>query len=167
VNWKTEIIMENQYEWTWNVDAIAKAFEINTGDIESYLSDGRRVSFIIERRIQKAHEGWTLAKSEGAGFDLSDPHDGKWEVRSITKQGVYFNPSNQVGSGRAFNEEGFLKKLGNLKGFILADIVEFPKVKVFVVPSKDIRNWYSAKLLGKNAKISRKVFLEQLWQKLD
>ena len=84
------------------------------------------------------------------------------EVRSITKSGVYFNPSNQVGSGRQFEETGFQAKLNNLKGFILSDIVDFPNVEIFVVPVEFVKEWHSAKKLGTTAKISRAKFLANL-----
>jgi hypothetical protein len=118
----------------WDENEIAKAFKVTTEDVREYLTDGRRVSFIIERRLKWEHIGWSLAPSEGAGYDLRDPDGGLWEVRSISKDGVYFTPSNQVGSGRRFNEDGFQAKLKGLKGFILSDITSFPRVEIIVVP---------------------------------
>jgi len=45
--------------------------KIDTGSVREYFTDGRRVAFLIERRI--AHEeGFRLASSEGAAFDLVD-----------------------------------------------------------------------------------------------
>jgi len=85
-----------------------------------------------------------------------------WEVRSITRQGVYFNPSNQVGSGRRFDEDGFQLKMSGIKGFILSDIVGFPVVDVFVVPVDNVVRWHRAGLLGSNAKVSRAKFHSQL-----
>ena len=75
---------------TWNLELLAKALKITHRDVRAYFTDGRRVSFIIERRIAYEIIGGTLAASEGAGFDLRDKTGGKWEVRSITKGGVYF-----------------------------------------------------------------------------
>lgn len=154
--------MEKRFQMRWNAEALAAAFEVFEDDIREYLTDGRRASFIIERRLKWKHPGWELAPSEGAGYDLLDPDKNRWEVRSITRQGVYFNPSNQVGSGRAFNEEGFIEKLSGIKGFILSDIVEFPIIDVFVVPVDKVVRWHRAGLLGSNAKVSRKRFLEEL-----
>jgi transposase len=37
------------------------------------FGDGRRVSFIIERRLTWENPGWNLAPSEGAVYDLLDP----------------------------------------------------------------------------------------------
>jgi len=106
--------------------------------------------------------GWTLAPSEGAGYDLRAPDDGLWEVRSITRGGVYFNPSAQVGSGRRFDEAGFLAKLNSIAGFILADIVDFPTVSVFKFPSDFVKRWYARGELNASAKITRAAFHSRL-----
>lgn len=154
--------MEPRFKLTWDDKELAKAFKVTPADIREYLTDGRRVSFIIERRLKWEHPGWELAPSEGAGYDLKDPEGGLWEVRSITGGGVYFNPSNQVGSGRKFGEAGFLAKLAGIRGFILSDIVEFPVVDVFVVPMAYVKRWYDQKELGANAKVPRARFLRHL-----
>lgn len=151
--------MESRFQMLWDPEELARAFKVTVGDVHEYLTDGRRVSFIIERRLMWENRGWQLAPSEGAGYDLLDPEGGMWEVRSITRQGVYFNPSNQVGSGRKFNRDGFLAKMNVIKGFILSDIVGFPVVDVYVVPVENVMRWYRAGSLGANAKISRMKFL--------
>jgi len=154
--------MKNRFQMQWDENELAAAFKVSTDDIREYLTDGRRVSFIIERRLKWENPGWKLAPSEGAGYDLLDPDGGMWEVRSITRQGVYFNPSNQVGSGRRFDEDGFQLKMSGIKGFILSDIVGFPVVDVFVVPVDNVVRWHRAGLLGSNAKVSRAKFHSQL-----
>lgn len=154
--------MEKRFTMTWDEMELARAFKVSPEDVREYLTDGRRVSFIIERRLKWENPGWQLAPSEGAGYDLLDPDGGMWEVRSITRQGVYFNPSNQVGSGRRFNEDGFQLKMSGIKGFILSDIVGFPIVDVFVVPVENVLRWHSQRLLGANAKVSRAKFLNSL-----
>lgn len=154
--------MKPRFSMTWDPALLAAAFKVTEADITEYLTDGRRVSFIIERRLKWEHSGWELAPSEGAGYDLRDPDGGLWEVRSITRGGVYFNPSNQVGSGRKFGEEGFFAKLAGIRGFILSDIVGFPTVDCFVVPMEYVRRWYDEGQLGANAKVSRVNFLSRL-----
>ena len=151
-----------RFRLTWDEVELARAFRVTQADVREYLTDGRRVSFIIERRLRNENSGWSLAPSEGAGYDLLDPNGGMWEVRSITRGGVYFNPSNQVGSGRRFNEEGFQTKLSALKGFILCDITTFPHVEVFVVGIEHVLRWHAAGRLGTNAKVSRNKFLNEL-----
>ncbi len=154
--------MEARFKMEWDEKQLAEAFRVTPEDIREYLTDGRRVSFIIERRLMWDNPGWKLAASEGAGYDLLDPDGGKWEVRSITHGGVYFNPSNQVGSGRAFNEEGFQSKLARIKGFILSDIVGFPVVDIFVVPVDNVVRWHARQALGTTGKVTRKKFISEL-----
>lgn len=151
--------MQKTFKMIWDEEKLASAFRVEVEDVREYFTDGRRVSFIIERRLKWDHPGWQLAPSEGAGYDLKDPDGGLWEVRSVTKGGVYFNPSNQVGAGRKFNEDGFQAKLAGIKGFILADIEKFPSVDVYMVPVHNVLRWHSKGLLGANAKISRTKFL--------
>lgn len=150
----------------WDLAAIARALNISADDVLEYFTDGRRVSFILERRI--AHEilGGTLAKSEGAGYDLLDREGRKWEVRSISRGGVYFCPSYMVGSGRTFEAGGFLAKLDNIEGYILADIEVFPRVPFWSVNSAEVREWWQAGELGSASKVSRKRALELLGKPL-
>ena len=94
--------MKTRFEIKFDAQKLADAFGVKDEDVHAFMTDGRRASFMIERRIMWAHPGWSLAPSEGAGYDLLSPTGDCWEVRSITKGGVYFNPSAQVGKGRAF-----------------------------------------------------------------
>jgi hypothetical protein len=151
--------MQKKFKIKWDAEKLAEAFQVNAKDVREYFTDGRRVSFIIERRLKWDHPGWELAPSEGAGYDLKDPQGGLWEVRSLTRGGVYFTPSNQVGSGRKFNEDGFQAKLIGIKGFILSDIEMFPDIDVYVVPVANVIRWHKAGILGSNAKVSRGKFL--------
>jgi len=57
---------------TWDIGEIARALKISEKDVREYFTDGRRVSFILERRIAKEILKGKLAPSEGAGFDLID-----------------------------------------------------------------------------------------------
>lgn len=128
---------------------------IAEADVREYLTDGRRVSFLLERRIANEVIKGRLAPSEGAGFDLIDPAGHKWEVRSISKGGIYFCPSYMVGSGRMFNEPGFLAKLDEIAGYIVSDIEAFPDVPFWIIPQDVVFTWWNAKQLGSSTKISR------------
>lgn len=150
----------------WDLAAIAKALNISTDDVLEYFTDGRRVSFILERRIACEILGGTLARSEGAGFDLQDAQGRKWEVRSISRGGVYFCPSYMVGSGRSFEPSGFLAKLDNIEGYILADIESFPQLPFWSVTSAEVRQWWQTGELGTATKVSRKRALELLGRPL-
>jgi len=144
----------------WNIDDISNALKINVEDVKEYFTDGRRVSFILERRISKEIIKGKLAPSEGAGYDLIDPKGGKWEVRSISGSGVYFCPSYMVGSGRTFNEKGFLDKLEEIEGYILSDIESFPSIPFWIITKQDVLKWWKQGKLGIATHTSRRNALE-------
>ena len=56
---------------TWDMEALAAALRVDPNSVREYFTDGRRVAFLIERRIAR-EEGFRLAPSEGASFDLVD-----------------------------------------------------------------------------------------------
>lgn len=147
---------------TWDIDSLATAMKITKEDVREYFTDGRRVSFIIERRLAYEVFHGKLPKSEGAGYDLIDKDDGLWEVRSITDGGVYFCPSNMVGKGRQFNEAGFLRKLNQIRGYALADVVGFPNVPFWIINKNIVRKWWDEGKLGENSKISYKKAIQLL-----
>ena len=147
---------------TWNIHEISCALKIGTDDVRAYFTDGRRVSFLLERRLAHEVVKGTLAQSEGAGFDLLDSEGRKWEVRSITKGGIYFCPSYMVGSGRSFDEPGFLAKLKEIEGYIVSDVESFPDVPFWILPKTTVENWYRTGKLGAGTKISRAVALKLL-----
>lgn len=139
----------------WDIKQIAHALKIKETDVRLYFTDGRRVSFILERRLAYEILNGRLAPSEGAGYDLVDSSGGKWEVRSISRGGIYFCPSYMVGSGRSFEERGFLRKLKEIKGYIISDIESFPQVPFWIIPVEQVLQWWKNGLLGKTTKISR------------
>ena len=113
------------------------------------------MSFLLERRLAREVLKGRLAPSEGAGYDLMAPDGGKWEVRSISRQGIYFCPSYMVGSGRRFEENGFIEKLAEIKGYIVSDIESFPDIPFWIVPVEQVKAWWKAGRLGSATKISR------------
>jgi hypothetical protein len=158
--------MSNKLLFEWDLDALSASMGIPAADVELYFRDGRRVSFLLERRIRDAFPGWRLAASEGAGYDLLDEVGGKWEVRSISKN-IYFCPSYMVGSGRKFAQDGFFAKLDAIGGYICSDITTFPKVPVYIVPSDLIRALYLDGQLGPSTLISRANFYSKVVPELN
>lgn len=150
---------ESNGRLVWDIAEIARALKISGEDVREYFTDGRRVSFILERRIAREVLKGTLSPSEGAGYDLIDSQGGKWEVRSISKGGVYFCPSYMVGSGRRFMEAPFLSKLSEIKGYIVSDIESFPDVPFWIIPSEQVREWWEQRKLGTTTKVSRETAL--------
>ncbi len=146
----------------WDAAEVARALKITPEDVREYFTDGRRVSFILERRIAREVLKGTLSPSEGAGFDIIDSRSGKWEIRSISRDGAYFCPSYMVGSGRSFDEHGFLNKLSEIEGYILADIESFPNVPFWIISSETVQSLWNDRKLGKTTHISRRKALELL-----
>ena len=144
---------------TWDINELAVSLKIDVASVREYFTDGRRISFLIERRIAQVIDG-KLAPSEGAGYDLIDKQGGKWEVRSISKGGIYFCPSYMVGSGRSFDKSGFLNKLLDIEGYIISDIESFPDIPFWIISSDEIKKLYNDGELGTTTKITRKKALE-------
>ena len=158
--------MSHKLMFEWDLQALSASMGIPEADVELYFRDGRRVSFLLERRIRDSFTGWQLAASEGAGYDLLDEVGGKWEVRSISKN-IYFCPSYMVGSGRKFAEDGFFAKLDAIGGYICSDITTFPRVPVYIVPADLIRALYVDGSLGQSTLISRKNFYSRVVPELN
>ena len=153
-------IEEGRFEW--DIQEIATALKIDTDDVKAYFRDGRRVSFLLERRIAYEVLNGSLAPSEGAGYDVLDSEDQKWEVRSVSRGGIYFCPSYLVGSGRKFDEPGFLAKMDEIAGYVVSDIQRFPAVPYWIIPVEIVWEWWQQEELGKTTRISRDKALELL-----
>jgi hypothetical protein len=67
-----------------------------------------------------------------------------------------------VGSGRSFEEQGFLDKLNEIEGYIVSDIELFPKIPFWKINKTTVQNWYVNNLLGSGTKISRAKMLTML-----
>ena len=146
----------------WDLTKIADSLNLTVQETRVYFTDGRRVSFILERRICREIIGGRLSPSEGAGFDLIDARGRKWEVRSVTRGGIYFCPSYMVGSGRKFDEGGFLEKLDEIEGYFVSDIAKFPEIPVWKLSADTVRRWYDNQNLGTGTKVSRSRALDLL-----
>lgn len=146
----------------FNIDLLVEALGIDRDEVVKYFSDGRKASFILENRIVKDYTGGSRSDSEGSGWDINDRNGNKWEVRSLTNSGIYFCPSSMVGSGRKFNEQGFLDKVAGIAGYIVTDITQFPNVPVYRVSSDQVLSWYQSGELGTTTKISYKNALDKL-----
>jgi len=151
---------------TWDVDALAEQLNLTVDDTLTYFQDGRRSSFIIERRIAKEFIGGRIADSEGAAYDIFDQDDKKWEVRCLTNSGMYFCPSYMVGSGRKFEEKGFLEKIDEIEGYYVAKITTFPQVPVYKLSADQVLTWYRAGKLGKSTSISLATAVSEFVDKL-
>lgn len=152
--------MSESFVFEWDVAELAAAMHLKEDEVLAYFQDGRRISFMLERRIRD-ELGWRLAPSEGSGFDLIDGDGRNWEVRSVSS-GIYFCPSYMVGSGRKFEEVGFFNKLDSIAGYVCSDIKKFPDVPVWVVPVDVIRSLYTEGNLGRSSAISSALFYSRV-----
>ena len=139
----------------WDLPALQRSLHLSEEEVLAYFTDGRRVSFILERRLMREVLGGRLANSEGDGYDVMDSKGRKWEVRSVTKGGIYFCPSYMVGSGRKFECDGFLRKLDDIHGYAISDVTGFPRVPYWLVTAKEVRHWWDSNQLGPSSQISR------------
>lgn len=144
---------------SWNIEAVAEAFGVSAPDVIAYFTDGRRISFILERRIANEVLQGKLAPSEGSCYDVEDANNGKWEVRSLTRGGMYFCPSGMIGKDRCFEESGFIEKLNAIDGYIIADIECFPNIPFWFISSAMVRKWWLEGNLGAATITSRKRVL--------
>ena len=156
------IELERTFTLAWNTNALSQALRIEDQDVVDFFTDGRRLPFVVERRLKLDYPDWGLAQAQGSGFVLVDPENGRWDVRSITKSGVYFCPSYMVGSGRAFVKDEFNQKLREINGFILSDVTLFPDVPIYKIPVQNVIRWYDNRLLDNQAKVTRNKFLSNL-----
>jgi hypothetical protein len=148
----------------WDLTELSRAMRLPDAAVREYFTDGRRVSFLLERRVATEVLHGRTAPSEGAPFDAIDASGGRWEVRSLSRHGVYFCPSNMVGSSRHFEEAGFLQKLAGIRGYVVADIERFPEVPYWRVDSEQVRAWWRDGSLGSDSKVSRDKALALLAQ---
>ena len=146
----------------WNLEELRAAMHLDSEDVLAYFTDGRRVSFMLERRIMREVLGGRLAASEGDDHDLVDSQGRKWEVRSVSAGGIYFCPSYMVGSGRRFECDGFLRKLGQIHGYVISDITQFPRIPYWLVEASVVRQWWDGGRLLTATKIPRARALDLL-----
>ena len=138
----------------WDTRTLQAVLGVSEAEVREYFTDGRRISFLIERRLVREVLQGRLAPSESDPYDVIDAHGGRWEVRSLSDRGIYFCPSYMVGSSRAFDERGFFAKLDGIEGYLVSDIEQFPAVPYWVVRTATVRRWWADRKLGSTSKIS-------------
>jgi len=139
----------------WDIRQLSQALYLTENEVRQYFTDGRRVSFLVERRIAREVLHGQMASDEGKPYDVVDSKQQKWEVRSVTKHGVYFCPSYMVGSGRKFNGKGFEEKLKAIAGYVIADVASFPSVPYWIIPASVVAMWWKNGELGSITKVTR------------
>lgn len=113
--------------------------------------DGRFCCEPLSRHLEQQFDG--LEFVDRKGYDFIHPELGKIEKKQITKGGLKFCPSAMIGAGRKVNYQEVVEHIHNLNlVYVLADITEFPKVRVTFVNGRDLLD----NCTSKNASFSKK-----------
>ena len=132
-----EIILDK----TYNFEIKKYSFgDMTKEELIASFKDGRCCSWFMEPQITK----WfpELARVPGnKDHDHIDTNGVKYDAKNFTKHGLKFKPSNQIGSGRKFNESIAHQKANELI-YICCDIVDFPSIRVRLARGTDLIKVY-------------------------
>ena len=114
---------------------------------DNLFQDGRIFGLIAENIIANF---FGLDKMYGCNdYDLKSNEGLKYEVKTLTKQGLKTCPSYMIGKGREYNIEEHKKYLCNKDGFFIVDNTNFPILKIYYI--KDTLNLLFKSLSHKKA----------------
>ena len=101
--------------------------------LEQLFRDGRHISPILEYWL---NENTNLIYISGnKQYDFIHENNSRYQLKTFTKNGMSFRPSNQIGSGRFSNQKDF-ENYCNTQTFVIASVVKFPVVKFKLVSGK-------------------------------
>jgi hypothetical protein len=95
----------------------------------------------VAKKAQKWVEkdlGFKDMEEKRCGYDNISENGRKFEVRCFGKDIMYLIPSGDIGKGRDYNKLNFQKKVESIFGFIIVDIMLFPIVKYYFLPSSEV-----------------------------
>ena len=130
----------------WDLGELAAAMHLSLEETKAYFRDGRRSGFLVEKRIVKENSELRAAP-KNMTHDVQNG-DEKWEVRTITDNGISFIPAVNRGGGRRFDETKFEQKLQDVAGFIVCDVSTFPDVAYWSIPSRVIARWHHRNIMS-------------------
>jgi len=146
----------------FDITKLSDALGIPVWSVRELFSDGRPVSFIIKQRLA-VDMGWGLA-DKNDDYDWIDEFGNYVESRVLTRHGVSFVPNKMLGTGRYFEQEGFLTKLNIVEFFIVTDVTRFPFVHFYKIDSGQIRKWYHSGKILDGGKLTVGAFFRILQQ---
>jgi hypothetical protein len=123
-----------------SLDEIASALKLRPGDVSSKFKDPRITSWFAEiwgerlfgytKHISSNHPGSDGAISLGdiGRFDIS--------VRCFNTNGIKFQKSKFIGSGRHATPEDLIDSLESVERYVLVDLREFPLLRFYPIDSK-------------------------------
>ena len=130
----------------WDLGRLADVLRLSEDETRDYFRDGRRSGFLVEKGILRDNPGLEAAP-ENMIYDVQNG-DERWEVRTITDNGISFIPAVNRGGGRKFDETKFEQKLQDVAGFIVCDVSTFPDVAYWSIPSRVIARWHHKNIMN-------------------
>ena len=125
---------------------------LDSETIKTIFLDGRAFSHFIEPWLakrqwydKKTGEPFRLNHIKGCkGHDFTVEHNGRtifYDEKTFTQNGCKFMPSSMIGTGRKFNQEDFIEKVGKMN-YIIVDNCQFPKIKIKWMTGKELIKSY-------------------------
>ncbi len=143
------------------LEKIAEGLNISSDRVNKFLNDGRIIGRLSEF-IREEIRGSTRASSESSPYDITDDTNGREEVRSISKNGISFASSKEVGYGREVTEEGFKEKLDKLDIYVAVDFRDIENLIFHEITKDEIMLLEKNGKLGKNKRMSAEKIYEFL-----
>jgi hypothetical protein len=141
---------------------VARGIGLGIGETANLFADGR-VSGEILQRVAIRQFGLLTSKNcelYDATFPLSQE---KIEIRLITRNGVQTRPSNQIGAGRSFDKNLYMKKLVKVEYFLFIDLREIANtIPCYLVPSGIIGKFFIKEKLDKGGATRSKTVIADL-----
>lgn len=107
-------------------------------------SDGRIGGRMVEPIVAEIFLDYRCDIGGNNKYDIiRESTDGKNEVKTYTKSsGCKLIPSSQIGTGRKYNREAFIKRANSIEKYFIVDIRDFPNIAIIAHDSKDIIKRY-------------------------
>ena len=128
---------------------------------EKFFNDGRIMGRFAEFLVASKNIG-NRSGNENTSYDNVTIGGERIEVRAITKHGVSFAASSEVGCGRKVTVAGFNNKLDNVDYWCLVDYNNFDECKFYFLTNNNVASMESLGLLTKEKRVSYKKILKYL-----
>jgi len=138
--------------------SLARGFGISVAALRASFMTGSGATKIVENSVASRLR-LKMALKSNERFDVYNPETGeRYEIRCMHGSSVSLLPSVQTGSGRHFDQSDFRKWARNLTSFLIVDTSAFPVLHVYEISAKTVITLQKMGVLGKGARLSRKLF---------
>lgn len=131
------VMMNKVYDFKLNIPTFG---DLTKNQIIELFRDGRHISPFLERQLCY----WFPEIHHITGnkdHDHEDEFGNQYDLKNFTKNGLKFCPSNQIGAGRYIDKEKASVSANKLI-YILADIIEYPKIRIRFVKGNLLMSAY-------------------------